>query len=217
MLFVATVGPAEIGALAGVCLLVFAGCAAWDLVVLGGLAIDALRRRRGQRPIRVGVDYGAGGDTWFETTAGPEPYRSCDQRRLVAHGEPGAAARRIGRALAIRLAVVLGGMTVATLAVEACHPVDCCHICHVKTACNTVRQAAMSWKSLHPEDECPTPFELKAEGALDTGFSLRDPWGGYYDLRCDGAEITCSSPGPDRKRGTDDDVVVPQGERATTP
>lgn len=79
-----------------------------------------------------------------------------------------------------------------------------------KTACNTVRQATMSWKAVHPGEDCPTVEQLRKDKDLDTGFNLKDPWGGYYKLNCDNDEITCTSAGPDKKEGTDDDIIVPQ-------
>ncbi len=83
-----------------------------------------------------------------------------------------------------------------------------------KTACNTVRQATMQWKAVHPNEDCPTVDQLKKEKDLDTGFSLKDPWGMPYKVACDSDEITCASPGPDRKEGTEDDILVPQPDTA---
>jgi len=81
-----------------------------------------------------------------------------------------------------------------------------------KTACNTVRSATITWKAAHPSEECPTVAQLKQNKDLDTGFSMKDPWGGLYSLSCDSEEITCTSPGPDRKEGTDDDIRVPEAD-----
>lgn len=79
-----------------------------------------------------------------------------------------------------------------------------------KTACSTVRQATMQWKAVNPGSDCPTVEQLKTERDLDTGFNLKDPWGNLYKLSCDTDEITCTSAGPDRKEGTEDDIHVPQ-------
>jgi general secretion pathway protein G len=81
-----------------------------------------------------------------------------------------------------------------------------------RTACNTVRQATMQWMAVHPGQDCPSVDQLKTEKDLDTGFNSRDPWGGLYKVSCDAEEISCSSPGPDKKEGTDDDIHVPQAE-----
>jgi hypothetical protein len=68
---------------------------------------------------------------------------------------------------------------------------------------------------VHPSEDCPTVDQLKAEKILDTGFSLKDPWGQPYKVSCDSDEITCTSPGPDRKEGTDDDVRRPKTDAPT--
>jgi general secretion pathway protein G len=78
------------------------------------------------------------------------------------------------------------------------------------TACDTIRQATIQWKAVHPTEDCPTVEQLKTDRDLDTGFSLKDPWGSAYKLNCDSDEITCTSPGPDRKEGTEDDIHRPK-------
>src|SRR6185312_12271879 len=75
-----------------------------------------------------------------------------------------------------------------------------------KTACNTIRSATMQWKAVNPGADCPTVEQLKTERDLDTGFNLKDPWGNPYKVACDTDEITCTSAGPDKKEGTDDDT-----------
>jgi|SRR5579884_2070632 len=84
-----------------------------------------------------------------------------------------------------------------------------------KTACNTIRQATMQWKAVHVGEDCPTVEQLKTEKDLDTGFNLKDPWGNGFKVSCDSDEITCTSAGPDKKEGTDDDIHVPQVDVAT--
>lgn len=81
-----------------------------------------------------------------------------------------------------------------------------------KTACNTIRDATIQWKAVHSGEDCPTIDQLKQEKILDTGFSVKDPWGITFKLACDSDEIMCMSAGPDRKEGTEDDVHVPQAD-----
>jgi general secretion pathway protein G len=81
-----------------------------------------------------------------------------------------------------------------------------------KTACNSVRQAVMLWKSGHPGEDCPTMEQLKQEKELGADFNLKDPWGNPFKFTCDSDETTCTTAGPDKKEGTDDDIVVPQPE-----
>jgi type II secretory pathway pseudopilin PulG len=85
-----------------------------------------------------------------------------------------------------------------------------------RTACSTARQATMTWKAVHPSEDCPTVEQLKVEKDLDTGFNIKDPWGNPYKLSCDTDEITCTSAGPDRKEGTDDDIRFPEVDTQTS-
>jgi general secretion pathway protein G len=84
------------------------------------------------------------------------------------------------------------------------------------TACNSVRSATILWKNSHPGEDCPTVDQLKSEGLLEKSFSSKDPWGNAFKLACDVDEITCSTAGPDRKEGTDDDIRVPPADQGST-
>jgi general secretion pathway protein G len=83
------------------------------------------------------------------------------------------------------------------------------------TACNTARNATVMWKSSHPTEDCPTIEQLKQEKLLGSDFSVKDPWGNPLKLACDTDETVCTTAGPDRKDGTDDDIKVPQGETSS--
>ena len=208
--FVAMFNPFLAAVVPVVSLVVIAVGAAWDLVVLAGLAVDVVRIRRGQRPVRVGVDYGAGDDVWFETTTGSQPYRSFDERRLLARGDPAAAFRAVGRGLALRLGLVIGVVVViVATGVAICRSYRHYPGFSARIACSTVGHATARWMAVNPGRGCPTVGDLKTAGTLDVGFSPQDPWGGGYETRCHDDEIVCTSPGPDRKRGTRDDIVVP--------
>jgi general secretion pathway protein G len=83
------------------------------------------------------------------------------------------------------------------------------------TACNTARQATLIWKQSHPDVDCPTIEQLKTERTLDRGFSAKDAWGNPFKLSCDADEIVCTTAGPDRKEGTEDDIHVPPADTAS--
>lgn len=85
-----------------------------------------------------------------------------------------------------------------------------------KTACNTIRDATIQWKAIHSGEDCPTIDQLKKEKILDTGFNVKDPWNMNFKLACDSDEINCTSTGPDRKEGTEDDIHVPQLDTAAS-
>src|SRR5258708_28545003 len=75
-----------------------------------------------------------------------------------------------------------------------------------KTACDTARGATVMWKNNHPGEDCPTIDQLKQEKLLGGDFSAKDPWGNPLTLTCDTDEITCTTAGPDKKEGTEDDI-----------
>jgi general secretion pathway protein G len=84
-----------------------------------------------------------------------------------------------------------------------------------KTACGTARSATVIWNQDHPTGECPTIDQLKQAKVLDTGFNSKDPWGNALKISCDADEIVCTSAGPDRKEGTEDDIRVPPADTAS--
>ncbi len=83
------------------------------------------------------------------------------------------------------------------------------------TACNTARQATIIWKTGHPGDDCPTIEQLKQEGQLEKSFSSKDPWGNTFKLACDSDDIDCTTAGPARKEGTEDDIRQPPADTAS--
>jgi general secretion pathway protein G len=122
-----------------------------------------------------------------------------------------AAARGLTLVELVIVITIIGVLT-AAISIGVLQAGKKANIGAAKTACNTVRSATMQWKAIHPNEDCPTVDQLKSDRDLDTGFSLKDPWGGAYKLNCESDEITCTSPGPDRKEGTEDDIRVPEPE-----
>ena len=78
-----------------------------------------------------------------------------------------------------------------------------------RTACDTVRQATVQWKAVHPGEDCPTVDQLRQDKALDRGFVMKDAWGNPFKLTCESDEIICTTAGPDKKEGTEDDIIRP--------
>jgi general secretion pathway protein G len=74
---------------------------------------------------------------------------------------------------------------------------------------SSLRHTAGVWRLSHPAEECPTAAQLRADKVLDKSSNLVDPWGSPYTISCADDDITVISPGPDKKIGTEDDIVAP--------
>lgn len=77
-----------------------------------------------------------------------------------------------------------------------------------RTDCMNIRQVATQYIALHSAEECPSVQSLIAAKQLDSAGNTEDPWGGAYAISCEGDDISVSSSGPDKKDGTEDDIVV---------
>ena len=75
-------------------------------------------------------------------------------------------------------------------------------------------EAGPTWMMTHPGTECPESIGALAEAVGMDRASTVDPWGAPYELSC-GADrpagmrgsLGVRSLGPDRKRGTADDIA----------
>ena len=52
------------------------------------------------------------------------------------------------------------------------------------------------------------------EKHLDPGQSTNDSWGQPFVIQCTDDDVVVTSSGPDKKKGTKDDVRVPKGAAA---
>ena len=80
----------------------------------------------------------------------------------------------------------------------------------------TIRMAVQQWQAANNETSCPTVSQLIQDKQLDSGQNTNDPWGQGYSLNCTDDEVTVISNGPDKKKGSKDDIAVPKGA-ATAP
>ncbi|HEX9618905.1 MAG TPA: type II secretion system protein [Polyangiaceae bacterium] len=80
-----------------------------------------------------------------------------------------------------------------------------------ETAARTIRNAVHQWQALNAETSCPTVSQLIEEKQIDPGTETNDPWGSGYTITCPNDEVVVASMGPDRKKDTEDDIVIPKG------
>jgi general secretion pathway protein G len=108
------------------------------------------------------------------------------------------------------VAMVAGGVTVFALPKyrEA-------QVKSAETWARTIRAAIQNWQAASNETGCPTISQLVQEKHLDPGTSTKDPWGQEFMLNCTEDEIFVSSMGPDKKKGTKDDIQVPKATAVT--
>jgi general secretion pathway protein G len=76
----------------------------------------------------------------------------------------------------------------------------------------TIRMAVQQWQAANNETSCPTVSQLIQDKQLDSGQNTNDPWGNAYSLSCTDDEVTVTSSGPDKKKGTKDDIAVPKAQ-----
>lgn len=134
---------------------------------------------------------------------------------MISRAKLRAARRAASRGLTlVELVIVITiiGTITAAIAIGVIKQKQKADIKATETFCSTLRQATLSWKATHPGEDCPTADQLKKEKELDATANLKDPFGNTYKIKCDGDEITVSSPGPDKKDGTEDDIIVPKPE-----
>ena len=83
-----------------------------------------------------------------------------------------------------------------------------------KTTARNIRNIATQALALKGGD-CPSVQSLIADKELDAAGDTKDPWGGVYTIKCDADDVSVSSPGPDKKEGSPDDIIVGASTSAT--
>jgi general secretion pathway protein G len=78
-----------------------------------------------------------------------------------------------------------------------------------RLSASSLRRLVGIWRMGHPGDECPNVARLRADKMIDGESSSNDPWGSPYAIKCPEDDVVVVSPGPDKKEGTADDIVVP--------
>ncbi len=103
------------------------------------------------------------------------------------------------------LSLIAAGVTVAVLPKFRQAQVDT-----ATTNAREIRNAVNRWRAMRGGSECPTVSQLVQDKEIDSASKTSDPWDQPYTIRCVDDETIVSSPGPDKKEGTKDDIVIPE-------
>lgn len=122
------------------------------------------------------------------------------------------AAKRGMTLIEIMIVVSIIAMVAAGVAVVAIPKMKEAQIQSAETGARVIRNAVSQWQLAENEySECPNVSRLIQDKQLDAGQSTTDPWGEEYEIACVDDEVVVASKGPDKKKSTADDIVVPKG------
>jgi general secretion pathway protein G len=110
----------------------------------------------------------------------------------------------------VLIVVAIIAMVAGGVAVFALPRYKDAQIKNAETGARIVRTAIQQWQSANNETSCPTISQLVQEKQLDPGQSTKDSWNQDFTLTCTDDEVIVSSNGPDKKKGTKDDITVPK-------
>ena len=110
----------------------------------------------------------------------------------------------------VMIVVVILGLIAGGVAIAVLPRMKEAQIKTTRTSATTLRQAAERWRTDHASDQCPTAQMLMQEKAIDTASKITDAWDVPFKITCEEDETIVSSPGPDKREGTADDIRVPE-------
>jgi general secretion pathway protein G len=137
------------------------------------------------------------------------------EKRLVNRGPWQRLLKRRRRAgvtlFEVLIVVAILAMVAGGVAVFALPKYREAQISAAETGARVIRTAVQNWQAGNNESTCPTISQLVQEKHLDPGQNTNDPWNQAYTLTCNDDEVIITSSGPDKKKGTKDDIRVPRG------
>ncbi len=145
------------------------------------------------------------------------------QIRRISHANAGegcglrARRRRLARGVTlfeVLIVVAILAMVAGGVAAFALPKFREAQKTQAETGARVMRTAVQQWQAANNEITCPTVSQLVQEKHLDPGQSTNDPWGQPYSFVCSDEEVSVISAGPDKKKGTKDDISVPKGATA---
>jgi general secretion pathway protein G len=144
--------------------------------------------------------------SWFES--------SLCRGRIVRRRSLTNALERGVTLVEVLIVVAIIAMVAGGVAVFALPRYKEAQIKSAETGARTIRAAVQTWQTSSNETSCPTVSQLVQEKYLDPGANTNDPWGQSYVMTCTEDDVTVTSSGPDKKKGSKDDIVVPKGAAA---
>ncbi|MCA9634128.1 MAG: prepilin-type N-terminal cleavage/methylation domain-containing protein [Myxococcales bacterium] len=131
--------------------------------------------------------------------------------RIAAALRRRAAAQRGVTLFEVLIVVAILAMVAGGVAVFALPKFREAQIKTAETGARTIRTAVQQWQATNNETSCPTVSQLVQEKHIDSATNTDDPWGEAYILTCTDDEVIVTSKGPDKKKGTKDDIRMPKG------
>jgi hypothetical protein len=105
---------------------------------------------------------------------------------------------------------VLAFAVAGAIALVAVSPFPEAKMRTTRTPAMELRRAVEMWRGQHGADDCPTPEQLKHDGAIGPAARFDDQWGATFRIICEPDETIVLSLGPDGREGTADDIRVPE-------
>lgn len=109
----------------------------------------------------------------------------------------------------VMIVVVILGMIAGGVAVAVFPKLKKAQIDTTTMSAKALRSVAETWRSEHASDQCPTPQILMNDHAIDSASKITDAWDDPFTIICQEDETIVTSPGPDKKENTPDDIRVP--------
>ncbi|HEY2404479.1 MAG TPA: type II secretion system protein [Polyangiaceae bacterium] len=137
-------------------------------------------------------------------------------RELLVWSQRAARRARRGRwqrgvtLIEVLIVVAILAMVAGGVAVFALPKFRESQIKQAEIGARVIRTAIQQWQAANNESTCPTISQLVQEKDLDPGQNNNDPWNKPYTLNCSDDDVTVTSSGPDKQKGTKDDVIVPK-------
>ena len=109
----------------------------------------------------------------------------------------------------VMIVVVILGLIAGGVAVAVFPKLKKAQVETTATSARAMRSVAETWRSEHASDQCPTPQMLLNDHAIDSASKITDAWDDPFTITCTDDETIVTSPGPDKKENTADDIRIP--------